>query len=62
MKGTLSADLRNFRPIFNNPRWLSEHARILPQFLIFDKRFKKNFNHLKFQVHTYKYVHVFVSM
>lgn len=39
MKGTLSADFRNFRPIFNNPRWLSEHARIL-HFLIFDKRFK----------------------
>jgi len=62
MKGILSADFRNFTPIFNNPRWLSEHARILPQFLIFEKRFKKNFNHLKFQVHTYKNAHVCVCM
>jgi hypothetical protein len=58
MKVTLCADFRNFRPIFNYPRWLSEYARILPQFLIFDKHFKKNFNHLNFQVHTYKNVYV----
>jgi len=29
MKVTLCADFRNFKPIFNNPRWLSERTRIL---------------------------------
>jgi hypothetical protein len=55
------ADFRNFRPIVNNPRWLSEHARIIRQFLIFYKRFK-NSDHLNFQIHAYKNVYVSVCM